>query len=310
METPGSLYPRHITYPSSGKRSQPECVDVSHVNSFTDNKRYRHPEQQRDIHNRLHTRTPHILDASPAELSVYLASRQDAQKQPEKPSIQSYLFPSRKCNSTSSKVAIQTTTKALSPLLGTVEELPSSGTHEAKPLSPIFPLSSSVALRHQASRRLSCGGRLETYLETEQDRLLNRDQGKGVYRRKHNSLIISTSFPVTDALRDTSMSSVSDAGSDRRASISSSLSDISIRMTHSTVSLSSSSGSTSIHDIPRESAPPVHYTPMNLKLLANYYIDVEFQWQGNTYMILDATHWQWAREQVNHGDMAIRCNIW
>ncbi|KAF9372709.1 hypothetical protein CPC16_002278, partial [Podila verticillata] len=48
----------------------------------------------------------------------------------------------------------------------------------------------------------------------------------------------------------------------------------------------------------------------NLKLSANYYIDIEFQWQGNTYMILDATHWQWAREQVNHGDMAIRCNIW
>lgn len=101
-------------------------------------------------------------------------------------------------------------------------------TSEAESLSPILPLSSSVALRHQASRRLSYGGRLETYLETEQDRSMNRDQGKGegIYRCKRNSLTISTSFPVTNALRDTSMSCVSDADSDRRANISSSISDL------------------------------------------------------------------------------------
>lgn len=39
---------------------------------------YIHLEQQRDTHNPPHTRTPYILGASPAELSVYPASRQDS----------------------------------------------------------------------------------------------------------------------------------------------------------------------------------------------------------------------------------------
>lgn len=117
-ENPGLLYPRHITYPSSGKRSQLECVDVGHVDSFTDNKSehhydtgactkmnarnnllqhtetnrgrlqpeqqsstgesplgYIHPEQQRDIHNLLHTRIPHILDPSPQQSCLYTPLR-------------------------------------------------------------------------------------------------------------------------------------------------------------------------------------------------------------------------------------------
>ncbi|KAG0098811.1 hypothetical protein BGZ93_010281 [Podila epicladia] len=332
---------------------------------------YTHSEQQHDFQTLLRARTSQIFDASPAELTVYPSSHQDARKQSERSSAQSYQLSSgRKGTSMSSEMELQAIAKAKSSFLVTVQEQPSSENHlqyaksdidqeqkdkedaelnrlcrrrcistsEAEPLSPILPLSSSLALRHQASRRLSCGGRLETYLETEQVRSTDRDKGKGIYRSKRNSLTISTSFPETDALRDTSMSSASDAGSDRRASISSSISDISISLTHSTVSLSSSSSSTSIHDIPRKGGPPVHYTLMcwiggrwpcklrpliksalsdihttlrrNLKLPANYYIDIEFQWQGNTYMILDATHWQWAREQVNHGDMAIRCNIW
>lgn len=329
---PGSLYPRHITYPSS-KRSQPECIDVGHLSTNSTNQKstyhcdtsgasklythnnlrgietnrgefqneqqdligqslgYTHFEQQPDFHTLLHARTSHILDASPAELSVYPASHQDARKQSEQFSTQSYLFSSgRKGTSVPSEMALQAITKAKSSLLVTVEEQPSSekylqyaksdidqeqkdnedaelnmlcrrrciSTCEAEPLSPILPLSSSVALRHQASRRLSCGGRLETYLETEQVRSTGQDKGKGIYRSKRNSITISTSLLVTDASRDTSMSSASDAGSDRRASISSSISDISISQTHSTASLSSSSSSTSIHDIPRKGGPPVH----------------------------------------------------
>ncbi|KAG9061100.1 hypothetical protein KI688_007729 [Linnemannia hyalina] len=170
-----------------------------------------------------------------------------------------------------------------------------------------------------------------------------KEQTDAQYRSKRHSLTISTDFPK-DSLQDTAMSSVSDAGSDRRASISSSISDISISLSHSTT-LSSSSSSTSLSSnssngvCTRKGGPPVHYTLMcwiggrwpcklrplikkstlndihimlrrNLKLAPSYYIDIEFEWQGQTYMIMDATHWQWAREQVQDGDMAIRCKIW
>lgn len=330
---PGSLYPRHIMYPS-GEQSQPECIDVTQFSTNSINHKsthhndtsgasklharnnllrcietnrgrfqheqqgligqslgHTHSEHQHDFQNLLHARTPLILGASPAELSVYPDSHQYARKQSKRLSTQPYIF-SNGCKdiSMSSEMALQETTKAMSSLLVTAEEQPSSekdvkygrgdihqeqkdkedteltrlcrrrciSTSEAEPLSPILPPSSTVALRHQASRRLSCGGRLETYLETKQDRATVRDKGKGIYRSKRNSLTISTSFPVTDALCDTSMSSVSDTGSDRRASISSSISDISISLTHSTVSLSSSSSSTSIHDIPRKGGPPIH----------------------------------------------------
>ncbi|KAF9549939.1 hypothetical protein EC957_001999 [Mortierella hygrophila] len=173
--------------------------------------------------------------------------------------------------------------------------------------------------------------------------LMMKEQTDAQYRSKRHSLTISTDFPK-DSLRDTAMSSVSDAGSDRRASISSSISDISISLSHSTT-LSSSSSSTSLSSsssngvCTRKGGPPVHYTLMcwiggrwpcklrplikksalndihimlrrNLKLAPSYFIDIEFEWQGQTYMIMDATHWQWAREQVQDGDMAIRCKIW
>ncbi|KAG0276790.1 hypothetical protein BGZ95_007020 [Linnemannia exigua] len=286
----------------------------------------------------------------------------------------------------------------------------SSGDLDPEPIAPIMPPSVCTALRRRHARRMSCDGRLETYLnsllgslpsrsvtsgaaaatikvsvssQSNSHRLLllqqqqqqqqqqrqhsiqsrhsiqnhgddNRVQSRGrgrtqgsindaQYRSKRNSLTISTDFPK-DSLRDTSMSSVSDVGSDRRASISSSISDISISLSHSTT-LSSSSSSTSLSlsscdDIcARKGGPPVHYTLMcwiggrwpcrlrplikkstlndvhamlrrNLKLPPNYFIDIEFEWQGQTYMIMDATHWQWAREQVRNGDMAIRCKIW
>ncbi|KAF9579172.1 hypothetical protein BGW38_004673 [Lunasporangiospora selenospora] len=48
----------------------------------------------------------------------------------------------------------------------------------------------------------------------------------------------------------------------------------------------------------------------NLKLPKRFYIDIEFDHHGNTFMILNTSHWQWAREQMNHGDMSIRCKIW
>ncbi|KAG0342975.1 hypothetical protein BG000_010868 [Podila horticola] len=314
-------------YPS-GKQSQPECIDVTQFSTNSINHKsthhndtsgasklharnnllrcietnrgrfqheqqgligqslgHTHSEQQHDFQNLLHTRTPLILGASPAELSVYPDSHQYARKQSKRLSTQPYIF-SNGCKdiSISSEMALQATTKAMSSLLITAEEQPSSekdvkygrgdidqeqkdkedteltrlcrrrciSTSEAEPLSPILPPSSSVALRHQASRRLSCGGRLETYLETEQDRATVRDKGKGGrWPCKLRPLIKkSTLLDIHTTLR------------------------------------------------------------RNLKLPANHFIDIEFQWQGNTYMILDATHWMWAREQVNHGDMTIRCNIW
>ncbi|KAG0198485.1 hypothetical protein BGX33_012314 [Mortierella sp. NVP41] len=114
------------------------------------------------------------------------------------------------------------------------------------------------------------------------------------------------------------MSSVSDAGSDCRASISSSISGISISLSHSILSSSSSSTSLNSSNCTRKGGPPVHKSTFNdihamlrrnLKLPANYFIDVEFEWQGQTYTIMDAAHWQWAREQVQDGDMSVRCKI-
>ncbi|KAG0372345.1 hypothetical protein BGX24_000377 [Mortierella sp. AD032] len=287
----------------------------------------------------------------------------------------------------------------------------SSGDLDPEPIAPIMPPSVCSALRRRHARRMSCDGRLETYLSSlleslpscsassgavaamvkvpvssqsnshrlqqhqqqqhqqqwhhliqsqhsiqnhgEDNRVQNRGRGltqgsvnDAHYRSKRHSLTISTDFPK-DSLRDTSMSSVSDAGSDRRASISSSISDISISLSHSTTlsssssstSLSLSSSSSSKDGCARKGGPPVHYTLMcwiggrwpcrlrplikkstlndvhamlrrNLKLPPNYFIDIEFEWQGQTYMIIDATHWKWAREQVQDGDMAIRCKIW
>ncbi|KAF9085561.1 hypothetical protein BGX23_009547 [Mortierella sp. AD031] len=169
-----------------------------------------------------------------------------------------------------------------------------------------------------------------------QEPILNRDEN-AQYRSKRNPLAISTDF-LKESLRDTSMSSVSDAGSDCRASISSSISGISISLSHSILSSSSSSTSLNSSNCTRKGGPPVHYTLMcwiggrwpcrlkplikkstfndihamlrrNLKLPANYFIDVEFEWQGQTYTIMDAAHWQWAREQVQDGDMSVRCKI-
>ncbi|KAG0309968.1 hypothetical protein BGZ97_012918 [Linnemannia gamsii] len=282
----------------------------------------------------------------------------------------------------------------------------SSGDFNPDPIAPIMPPSICSALRKRHARRMSCDGRLETYITSlsasdssqssepsavaatvkvtvssrsnshrlqQQQHHFNQNQNQNQIqvnagrtqqncargqiqgssgmmnqsdvgcRAKRHSLTISTDFPK-DSLRDTSMSSVSDAGSDRRASISSSISDISISLSHSTT-LSSSSSSTSLSSgsdnsvCTRKGGPPVHYTLMcwiggrwpcrlrplikkstlndihvmlrrNLKLPPNYFIDIEFEWQGQTYMIMDATHWQWAREQVHDGDMAIRCKIW
>jgi len=48
----------------------------------------------------------------------------------------------------------------------------------------------------------------------------------------------------------------------------------------------------------------------NLRLPATFFIDIEFDWEGDTYVILDASHWQWAREQAHFGDMTVRCHIW
>ncbi|KAF9331628.1 hypothetical protein BGZ91_012044 [Linnemannia elongata] len=279
----------------------------------------------------------------------------------------------------------------------------SSGNFDPEPIAPIMPPSICSALRRRHARRMSCDGRLESYLTSllesrssqtasestvaatvkvsvssqsnshrlqQQQQCSNQYQSQGVvgghvqqhrgrsrtqgpsmlmeqadahYRSKRHSLTISTDFPK-DSLWDTSMSSVSDAGYDRRSSIASSISDISISLSHSTT-FSSSSSTTSLSSsssngvCTRKGGPPVHYTLMcwiggrwpcrlrplikkstlndihimlrrNLKLPPNYYIDIEFEWQGQTYMIMDATHWQWAREQVQDGDMAIRCKIW
>ncbi|KAG0292204.1 hypothetical protein BGZ96_004438 [Linnemannia gamsii] len=265
----------------------------------------------------------------------------------------------------------------------------SSGDVDSGPIAPIMPPSAGSAILKRHARRMSCDGRLETYLTSllgstssqysesstvtatvnvavssqsnshrlqqqqqqqhqlkqyqNQNHLTSDHQSGAQYRVKRHSLTISTDFPK-GSLRDTSMSSVSDAGFDCRASISSSISDISISLSHSTT-LSASSSSTSLSGssdsnvCTRKGGPPVHYTLMcwiggrwpcrlrplikkstlndihvmlrrNLKLPPNYFIDIEFEWQGQTYMIMDATHWQWAREQVHDGDMAIRCKIW
>ncbi|KAF9130744.1 hypothetical protein BGX30_013383 [Mortierella sp. GBA39] len=277
----------------------------------------------------------------------------------------------------------------------------SSGDFDPDPIAPIMPPAICSALRRRHTRRMSCDGRLETYMTgilepqssqpasesnvaatvkvsvltqfnshrlQQQQQSSNQNQSESAagrmrqirgrgrtqgplmkeqtdaqYRSKRHSLTISTDFPK-DSLRDTAMSSVSDAGSDRRASISSSISDVSISLSHS-ITLSPSSSSTSLSNsssngvCTRKGGPPVHYTLMcwiggrwpcklrplikkstlndihiilrrNLKLAPSYYIDIEFEWQGQTYMIMDATHWQWAREQVQDGDMAIRCKIW
>ncbi|KAG0354740.1 hypothetical protein BG005_006269 [Podila minutissima] len=268
---PGSLYPRHITYPSS-KRSQPECIDVGHLSTNSTNQKstyhcdtsgasklythnnlrgietnrgefqneqqdligqslgYTHFEQQPDFHTLLHARTSHILDASPAELSVYPASHQDARKQSEQFSTQSYLFSSgRKGTSVPSEMALQAITKAKSSLLVTVEEQPSSEKY----------------LQYAKS-------------DIDQEQKDNEDAELNMLCRRRGQ------WPCK--LRPL---------------------------------------------IKKSTLMDIHTTlRRNLKLPAGYYIDIEFQWQGNTYMILDATHWQWAREQVNHGDMAIRCNIW
>ncbi|KAF9281240.1 hypothetical protein BGZ68_006756 [Mortierella alpina] len=197
------------------------------------------------------------------------------------------------------------------------------------------------------SRRLSCDGQLETSLEAEcaishcQDEIesLSKHQDKDKIkgrRPQRAALTISTDFPK-DSLQETAMSSVSDTASDRRGSISSSASEVSISLSHSI--LSSSSSRSSLCSVPRNGGPPVHYTLMcwiggrwpcklrpsikkstladihttlrrNLRLPKNYHVDIEFDWMGCTYMILDATHWQWAREQVSHGDMNIRCRVW
>ncbi|KAG9320521.1 hypothetical protein KVV02_003755 [Mortierella alpina] len=199
----------------------------------------------------------------------------------------------------------------------------------------------------QGPRRLSCDGLLESLPEAEcavpycqdKDESLSKHQEKDRikgHRPLRASLTISTNFPK-DSLQETAMSSVSDMASDRRGSISSSVSDVSISLSHSI--LSSSSSRSSLCSVPRNGGPPVHYTLMcwiggrwpcklrpsikkstlvdihttlrrNLRLPKNYHIDIEFDWMGCTYMILDATHWQWAREQVSHGDMNIRCRVW
>ncbi|KAF9905503.1 hypothetical protein EC991_001612 [Linnemannia zychae] len=197
----------------------------------------------------------------------------------------------------------------------------SSGGLDPEPIAPIVPPSVCSALRRRHARRMSCDGRLETYLTSllvpqppnsvspgavaatvkvpvssqsnshrfqqqnhqfsqqcqssmqslgNDTRVQSRGRGRtqasindAQYRSKRNSLTISTDFPK-DSLRDTSMSSVSDAGSDRRASISSSISDISISLSHSTT-LSSSSSSTCLSSSSsnngacmRKGGPPVH----------------------------------------------------
>ncbi|KAF9953129.1 hypothetical protein BGZ72_005658 [Mortierella alpina] len=206
---------------------------------------------------------------------------------------------------------------------------------------------SQEAPLEQGLRRLSCDGQLETPLEVgcavphpqDEDGSLTRHQEKDKVRGRRplrEPLTISTDFPK-DPLQETAMSSVSDTASDRRGSISSSVSDVSISLSHSI--LSSSSSRSSLCSVPRNGGPPVHYTLMcwiggrwpcklrpsikkstladihttlrrNLRLPKSYHIDIEFDWMGCTFMILDATHWQWAREQVNHGDMNIRCRVW
>ncbi|KAF9185034.1 hypothetical protein BGZ51_002976 [Haplosporangium sp. Z 767] len=111
-------------------------------------------------------------------------------------------------------------------------------------------------------RRLNWNIRLETSQPSEKTPLTEVDkvgskEKDAQYRSKRNSLTISTDFSKGQ-LFDTSMSCASDSGSDRRVSISSSISDISDNLTHSTISCSSSSTSLCSSTIPRKDGPPVH----------------------------------------------------
>lgn len=226
----------------------------------------------------------------------------------------------------------------------------SSGNFDPDPIAPIMPPSVCSALRRRHARRMSCDGRLETYLtslsksrlsqpasertvaatvkvsvssQSNSHRLqqqqqnssqnqrqsvagrIHQNHGRGwtqgpsmmmeytgaQYRSKRHSLTISTDFPK-DSLRDTSMSSVSDAGSDRRASISSSISDISISLSHSTT-LSSSPSTTSLSSSSSNSVctpkggPPVHVcfnTPLVVGLfLSSFYSAVGLDANQNLY---------------------------
>ncbi|KAF9401149.1 hypothetical protein BGZ94_005296, partial [Podila epigama] len=218
-----------------------------------------------------------------------------------------------------------------------------------------------------AVRRLSCSGRLEmsqshvsaTTLVVQglqptsssdevQSGHGHRSTSHGNlsgYKAKGSHLTISTHFTAEDQLQDTGMSSVSDAGGDRRASISSTISDLSTTLSQTYLNPSprfpTRTGRALLNTkgVSRKGGPPVHYTLMcwiggrwpcklrplikksnlsdilatlrrNLRLPPSYFIDIEFEWEGQTFMIFDCAHWQWAREQVEHGDMSIRCNIW
>ncbi|GJJ74893.1 hypothetical protein EMPS_07251 [Entomortierella parvispora] len=208
-----------------------------------------------------------------------------------------------------------------------------------------MPLSNNRVRRHSCDGRVELRPFLsKTKTTAPLDHPTSSKSGMAQHSKRTN-LTISTDVARRGSLWDTSMSSISAGSIDRRHSISSTMSDVSdssfcLRDTSSTSPGNSALSARSSNKVaPRKGGPPVHYTLMcwiggrwpcklrplikrskfqdihamlrrNLRLPASFFIDIEFDWEGDTYVILDASHWQWAREQVHFGDMTVRCHIW